>query len=392
MKNPMPTSLIVDGQMRLYFDISPLLDENWTGIPAVAAGLARAALKATQGRVSFFFEEHVIANPAVEDALARRSGLYLMRDVREGHARRSHIDPFGEPGRISVAIHPSVKLIRRVFDLECNIIHDLSTLTTPQFHTAENIDHHMGNIIADIDSNVTTFCVSQATCDDLRDYLGIDPARLCVVFNGVEWPADFEIRFRNEVGTSTIEPFILILGTREPRKNIRLVFDLLRHRPELLQTHRFVFVGQIGWLAHQQLVPDALTPFIESGRIRFTGFLNEYHKYKLLRAAETTIYPSYLEGFGLPVAESLSAGTPCVTTFSSSMPEIGGDLCWYHDPFSIDSLHQALQAVQRAQPKQSAAYQAECRTAVQAMTWDAMFAGMLHRLDPSIRTTLATLE
>jgi len=144
------------------------------------------------------------------------------------------------------------------------------------------------------------------------------------------------------VDLGSIEPYFLILGTREPRKNVAQVLELIARYPDLLDRHRFVFAGKLGWLANQQEMPEVLGAATQAGKILFTGFVTEYEKYKLLLGAQATIYPSVFEGFGLPVLESLSVGTPCVASFSSSIPEAGGAFCHYFDPLSVTDLHRAL--------------------------------------------------
>jgi glycosyltransferase involved in cell wall biosynthesis len=155
------------------------------------------------------------------------------------------------------------------------------------------------------------------------------------------------------------------------------VFDLLEQDPALLDAHRVVFAGKMGWLEEQHALPRSLEPFVANGRILFTGFVTEPQKYALLRHAQATLYPSLFEGFGLPVLESLSVGTPCVASWSSSIPEVGGDCCSYFDPFSAEDFDRALRALlARRGPK----LDAECRAHAASFTWRAALARILGRI------------
>ena len=234
----------------------------------------------------------------------------------------------------------------------------------------------MQRVIADLDSDDVTVCVSAATLADIAAYLGPRPEQLIVAHNGVGWPDWFAEQAVNEVPLDRVEPFFLILGTREPRKNIARVLEMLSLFPDVMLTHRFVFAGRMGWLEEQQAVPAPLRQAIGAGRIVFPGFVSDYTKYKLLMGAEATLYPSFFEGFGLPVLESLSVGTPCITAHSSSLAEVGGDVCWYHDPFSVTDLHRAVRAVQSGRAKQDPAFRQRCRDRAAAFTWS----GMLDRI------------
>lgn len=364
-----------------YYDVSPLFDPNWTGIPVVAGALAQQLLLRFPDRTRFFYEDNLVALEAVEDALRRGSGTFLLRDFQRGEANDGPLpligthsaggDPDGRPP-LTIGLFPSVKPRRGLFDIECSVAHDFSTLVMPLFHVPGNIHHHMQRMLIDLDSDDVTACVSHATLTDLSAYMGPREAQLTIAYNGVSWPEWFAVQAANEVDVENVEPFFLILGTREPRKNISRILELLTLFPDVMQSHRFVFAGRMGWLAEQQAIPESLRRNIEAGRITFPGFVSDYTKYKLLMAADATIYPSYFEGFGLPVLESLSVGTPCIASYSSSLPEVGGDLCWYHDPFSVQDLYRAVREVQMARPKQSPEFRQRCRDRAAAFTWTAM--------------------
>jgi glycosyltransferase involved in cell wall biosynthesis len=161
-----------------------------------------------------------------------------------------------------------------------------------------------------------------------------------------------------------------------------LVFDMLARHPALLDSHRFVFAGKMGWLEEQHALPPVLGPARAAGRILFPGFVTEREKYLLLAGAEATLYPSLFEGFGLPVLESLSAGTPCVASWSSSIPEVGGDLCAYFDPLSAEDLHAALIRMLARRAAEGEALRAACRAHAARFTWENAAAAILARQLP----------
>ncbi len=367
---------------RLFVDVSTLLERQWTGIPIVAAGLAGAILAGLPDRVQFFLGASLVDTALVADALGRNTGLFLAREIDAGSGLIGRLPVLARvaKGAASVGLFPSVKPLRRVFDVECSVLHDLSTLVLPYFHIKGNVDHHMATLLADIASNDVTVSVSEASQGDLQAYLGTNPNRLMVVPNGVAWPEGFEVEAANALAPAGAEPYVLILGTREPRKNILLVFDMLSRAPELLATHRFVFVGKMGWLEEQHALPANLEPAVRDGRILFTGFVSDAAKYRLLAGAEATLYPSLFEGFGLPVLESLSAGTPCVASWSSSIPEVGGALCSYFDPFSAADMHRALLELLARRRAEGPAFAAACKAHAANFTWAAATDRILARL------------
>lgn len=361
----------------IYYDLSPLREAHWTGIPVVAAGFARALLDTLPDHVRFFADYHVIEADAVNDALRRNTGLFLDRDILQGYAVSGKLPVFGEAAGMTVGFFPSVKPLRRAFDVELSFSHDLSTLTMPWMHIRGNVVHHMEAIVADLASDDLVVTVSEASRSDLISYFGIDPELIVAAPNGVSWPDWYESEAINAAGPAGAEPYFLILGTREPRKNIMKVFDLLEQAPGLLDRHRFVFAGKMGWLEEQHALPRSLEPYVESGRILFPGFVSELEKYVLLRHARATLYPSLYEGFGLPVLESLSVGTPCVASWSSSIPAVGGECCEYFDPFSAGDFDRAIAALMaRTGPRLRDA----CRARTAQFTWQAALGRVLERV------------
>jgi glycosyltransferase involved in cell wall biosynthesis len=366
-----------------YLEAAPLFDEQWTGIPAVAAGLAKAMLTRFPANTSFVLDGSVLHRPLVEAALESRSGMFLARALTLGRAIAGPVE-VGSKSFVTVGLFPSIKRVRGLFDVECNIIHDISTLLTPQYHGVDNIDYHMEAIIGDLTTNAVTACVSQASADDLTAYFGIPTTRIVVAHNGCSWPQAYIDGAEGETGGAGIEPYFLVLGTVEPRKNLGLIWRMLEQSPAILETHRFVIMGRSGFFGTGDPMPECLAAEVRAGRIIMTGYVSEFEKCKLLMGAEATIYPSWFEGFGLPVVESLSVGTPCIASFSSSLPEAGGECCIYVDPFSVADLTRAVQWIQSDRPKQRPAFRAKCAAHAATFTWDNMLDRILAALAPAI--------
>jgi glycosyltransferase involved in cell wall biosynthesis len=376
----MPEAVPAHGAASFFLDATPLLDENWTGIPVVCANIARQLMQAGC-HLEFCVGLDVLPRQAVLDALARNTSLFLEHEYRAGLIAPEALA--WPAGTVSVGISASVKRLRRVFDVECSVVHDISTILQPQYHIQENIAWHTERVLQDITSNDLTLCISRATMDDLIEYLGADPRRLKLAYNGVEWPLHYPVRAAADLA-SGIEPYVLVLATREPRKNLSLVLEMLCGWPEFLAEFRCLFVGREGWLTEESAIPPALSGAVAQARIMQTGFVSDYEKYVLLRGAHLTIFPSLFEGFGLPVGESLSVGTPCVASFSSSIPEVGGELATYFDPCSVADLRAAVSRELAAKRKGDATFQAACAAWMERFTWQRTVASMLEGLAPAI--------
>jgi len=309
-------------------DASPLLESHWTGIPVFTARLLRLILDDPDIDPAFMIHGRPIKREPLLQALALRTGVYLRSAYEQGIC----IDRSG--GRsFEKALYPSVKTAFDFVPREASVIHDLTTIMTPEFHVEDNISYHRNNIAREVGTNEITFATSEATASDISHYLGVPRSKTRVAYQFVDWPADYPLMYRSRYPSDTTLPYVLVIGTIEPRKNLNLVFSALEEIFKIDDELKVLVLGKPGWHLDQALAQD-VKPFIETGRLRFTGFVSEYTKYCLLRLCRFTVFPSLIEGFGIPVLESLTVGRPVLASFSSSIPEVGEDAVTYFDPLS----------------------------------------------------------
>lgn len=133
--------------------------------------------------------------------------------------------------------------------------------------------------------------------------------------------------------------YILAVGSIQPRKNlVRLIEayrDLRAARPQA-KLPQLVLVGKRGWLYGETL--DAVNRHSIGGDIRFTGYVREEDLPALYTDALCFVYPSYFEGFGLPVLEAMACGAPVIAGNRTSLPEVVGDAGLLFDPFDTSAL------------------------------------------------------
>jgi glycosyltransferase involved in cell wall biosynthesis len=138
--------------------------------------------------------------------------------------------------------------------------------------------------------------------------------------------------------------YFLQIGTIEPRKNHMAV---ARAMESLRQKHGAtlpvcVFVGINGWHSRPLLQRLAKTRFA-GGTIRWLGRVSDVQLAVLYQGALFTVYPSFVEGWGLPVQESLSYGVPCIASKAGAIPEAGLDLALYVDPRNQSDIVDAIE-------------------------------------------------
>jgi glycosyltransferase involved in cell wall biosynthesis len=174
--------------------------------------------------------------------------------------------------------------------------------------------------------------VSYFSKKEIIKYLGINDSKIFVNYLGVS-PVflnfcDSKENIKNVLEYYGIfDNFIIALGTLEPRKNIS---GLIEAYKILKSTYgykgKLVLVGRRGWIDNFN-IDETL-----SKDIIFTGFVKDEHIPILLKASEAFVFPSFYEGFGLPLIEAMSLGIPVIASNKASLPEIGGDACEYFDP------------------------------------------------------------
>lgn len=161
--------------------------------------------------------------------------------------------------------------------------------------------------------------VSHATKMEAMTRYGVPQNRISVIYHGAPTPPEHEGP-RATAGT----PYFLFIGRIEVKKNIDGIvraFDLFRSRnPE--RDHGLILAGKPGFGSEEIYETARKSSF--SSDIQFPGYVSETRKWDLLFGATALVFPSWAEGFGLPILEAQAAGTPVITSNTSAMPEIAG--------------------------------------------------------------------
>jgi glycosyltransferase involved in cell wall biosynthesis len=314
---------------RLTLDIGPLLDNQWTGIPVFTRRLAESLSRDGRIDLSFSFNLTRIHNAKVAAAIKAGTGTFLRQEYDAySYSDCLPVDP-GEP-----ILYPSVKKAWSAGAREASVVHDMSTLVMPENHETTNVSHHLDDLVNELGSNETTFCVSEATKFALETYFPSLVGRTTLLYQYADWPPEFRTMDEN-LPRLRIGRYAVVVGTIEPRKNLAILLRALA-LPELDQSDlKFVIIGKVGWLVQSFL--NELTP-TQKGRLIFSGFVSEFMKYRLIAHADFMVFPSLYEGFGIPALEALSLGKPVLASKTSSFPEVIGNAGLYFDPVDVEEL------------------------------------------------------
>lgn len=183
-------------------------------------------------------------------------------------------------------------------------------------------------------------CISRATCHDLEGRFPSARGKTMVI------PLAASGRFFSAEPGQTAsrlglhKPYVLAVGTLEPRKNLeRLLAAWSRLPAELRGSHALALVGPRGW-EDERIVEAAA----EHGA-HLLGAVEEQDLAALYDGCACFAYPSLFEGFGLPILEAMAAGAPVVTSNVSSLPEVAGDGALMVDPLDTQAISEAIASV-----------------------------------------------
>lgn len=181
-------------------------------------------------------------------------------------------------------------------------------------------------------------CNSQSTKKDLLTQFSLEEEKI-----RVSYPSSIFFATEKKPLVNLPENYFLYLGSIETRKNLVNLVKAYEKKASDPNFPSLVLVGQKLWGAKEVEKHIHDSPF--RSKIHYFLPASEKEKLYLMENALAFVYPSFYEGFGLPVLESLELGTPVITSKISSLPEVAGKAAVYVNPYSIDEIAQAMQQV-----------------------------------------------
>lgn len=260
-------------------------------------------------------------------------------------------------------------------------VYDLIPVFAPHFFGPGFGNHYSRYLMNTIGASDALLSISQHTTKDLKRFM-----------SELEIPEVPIITFRlgdnplEVVGTSSpradIEAgeFVLAVGTVEVRKNhqaLYLAWELAAK--EGIDLPPLVIVGKPGWNVSDLLYDISANPLV-SNKIKIISGINDETLGWLYQNCLLTVYPSWYEGWGLPVAESLHFGKVCISSDASSMPEIGGDLVDYCSPYEPREFMQKIHEYATT-PSKLKVSESRIAKKYSSVTWAESFQGIWNGLE-----------
>jgi glycosyltransferase involved in cell wall biosynthesis len=227
-------------------------------------------------------------------------------------------------------------------------VHDVAFLVHPELFPRQwSVQYRaaLRRVVHRADAIIT---VSRHTAEDLARRTRVDHRRVHVTPLAASLPSGTTDPGPLLDRLKIPRPYLLFVGTLEPRKNLLRLLRAYRRLAVDGLRHALVLAGPMGWHPQPLLHEASATG---PGEVVLTGAIgSELELDALYRAADALVYPSLYEGFGLPLVEAMARGVPCVASTSSSLPEVAGDAALLVDPRSTASIAEAIDAVVNDRP------------------------------------------
>lgn len=271
--------------------------------------------------------EHVRVSPRTQGIAARA----IWRERNLASLARSR--------RVDVVLTPVPELpLRKLPVPSVIVVHDVGPLVAPAFYSSFKKLRYEAILPRTCRLASAVVCVSHATLMGLHAATGIDPHRCEVIGEGPQSLGEASER------TCQAEPYLLYVGSLDPRKNVNTLLDAVVEADPPLAVKLFI-VGPVEGRA-SAVLNARLAQMGVGNRVQHLGFVSPEKLTALYREAFAVVLPSLYEGFGLPVLEAMHGGTPVVASDIPSIREIAGDAALYVSrPLDADCWRDALSKI-----------------------------------------------
>jgi glycosyltransferase involved in cell wall biosynthesis len=227
------------------------------------------------------------------------------------------------------------------------VVHDLSFLHHPEFIPKHHLFYYKGYTPKFLKKAIVVATVSEFSRRDIIIKYKIPEEKVVNVasaakpiFQPVEWDQKELIK---EAYADGFEYFVFVGGIH-PRKNLMNLlkaFSLFKTRQHT--NMKLLVVGRRAWQYNETI--EKLKSYKYRDEVKMLGYLPDDELARIIAGAYALVFPSYFEGFGVPILEAMQSGVPVVTSSTSSMTEIGGDAALYADPNNPTEIADQLKTI-----------------------------------------------
>ena len=218
-------------------------------------------------------------------------------------------------------------------------IHDITHLLFPATMSLPNLLLErllMGSSLKKADSVIA---VSNSTALGIAEHYPVYPEKIVTIYSGKPTLPD-AIKESANLPLNLPKRYFLFVGTLDPRKNLLRVLNAFEQIDPQVHDIHLVIVGGQGWKNRQFY--QQLNTNQNKNRVVMTGFVSRLQLKLIYENAVCLLFPSLYEGFGFPILEAMSCGSPVITSRTASMPEVAGDAAMLVDPIDTGAIASAM--------------------------------------------------
>lgn len=331
----------VSPRPRVVLDVGPAVHQN-AGLARYAERLASHLLAGHGDEIdlTLFYNRHsshelpVSLQSAPVETIERGQYPWRLGALASQLLRSPYLERRLPPGNL---YHATEHLLPRLARPTVLTVHDLIFEAFPQHHTWTNRAFLQVAMPLFVRAADAIIAVSQQTRWDLVARYATPEAKIRVIYEGIDnrftrrsdWQSDSQQQYRSDYQSdlrrrySPDRPYLLMVGTLEPRKNHAASMRALARLKKAGHPHRLLISGAKGWLFEP--VAALVDELGLTDDVTFAGRVPDEELPALYAGADALLLPSLYEGFGFPVLEAMACGTPVVCADSSSLPEVAGD-------------------------------------------------------------------
>jgi glycosyltransferase involved in cell wall biosynthesis len=246
---------------------------------------------------------------------------------------------------------PDLLHVQYTGPLSCSVplvvsVHDVSYLEHPQYFTRLRSRQLRFTVKRTVEAAARILTPSEFSRRAILRNYKLDERKVVVVPNAV---SSYFRPVERQSAAALVEekfgisgPFVLTVGDLQPRKNhlglLHAFEETLRQHPHL--PHRLVFVGKETWYSKE--LHRAVMRSNVAGRVDFTGFVEDPDLLQFYGACDLFVFPSFYEGFGLPILEAMACGRAVACSSATAMPEVANAAGILFDPYSVPEMARAI--------------------------------------------------
>lgn len=376
--------------MKLALNCLSFVNGEYSGVQTAAEGFVRALCTKASADLQLL----IILRKGIEFSLppqASKEYIQIVRPVSKWTGRLGRIW-FETQSMHRLLIHHKVDLLHNPVYLSCRTIvpqvtsvHDVFALQYPMLCRRLNRWHYQFRLPHTFRFSQAIVTPTQAVCNSLlglaqvKDYQEEVAKKIQPVHWGID-PAFYQVKDEDAQAVrekyQLPQKYILFAGRQEPKKNLQAIIKAFFAAvcSSGLDYH-LACCGPDGW-GKRSLVSEA-EKLGFADRVHSCGFLPREDLPGLFCGAAALLFPSYAEGFGLPVMEAMAAGTPVICSNIPALKEIAGDAAVLCDPAGLPQMREALEKIM-TDPAYAAQLQKKGASRAENFHWDTHVGQMLH--------------